>query len=87
MLVGFDLPAPADERDPTAARWLETWLAEQSARRKERRSRRQVARLMTFSDQMLRDLGVTREDIRWAAGRPMTVDAGELLNRIARRAR
>jgi uncharacterized protein YjiS (DUF1127 family) len=39
------------------------------------RARRSVARLQTFDDYILRDIGVTREDIAWAAGLPLTVNA------------
>lgn len=39
------------------------------------RARRAVARLDRLDDHMLRDIGVTREDLRWAAGLPLTVNA------------
>ena len=39
------------------------------------RARRAVSRLETFDDYMLRDIGVSREDVRWAAGLPLTVNA------------
>lgn len=38
-------------------------------------ARRSVARLQTFDDYMLRDIGVAREDIAWAAGLPLTINA------------
>lgn len=39
------------------------------------RARRAVARLDRLDDFLLRDIGVTREDLRWAAGLPLTVNA------------
>ncbi len=39
------------------------------------RARRAVARLDAYDDFMLRDIGVTRGDIIWAAGLPLTVNA------------
>jgi uncharacterized protein YjiS (DUF1127 family) len=39
------------------------------------RARRAVSRLETFDDYMLRDIGVSRGDVRWAAGLPLTVNA------------
>ena len=39
------------------------------------RARRSVSRLETFDDYMLRDIGVAREDVIWAAGLPLTVNA------------
>jgi uncharacterized protein YjiS (DUF1127 family) len=38
-------------------------------------ARRTVARLDRLDDFLLRDIGVTREDLRWAAGLPLTVNA------------
>jgi uncharacterized protein YjiS (DUF1127 family) len=39
------------------------------------RARRAVSRLETFDDYMLRDIGVSRGDVRWAAGLPLTMNA------------
>lgn len=39
------------------------------------KARRAVGRLDSYDDFMLRDIGVTRGDIRWAAGLPLTVNA------------
>lgn len=39
------------------------------------RARRAVARLDTFDDYLLRDIGVTRGDVRWASGLPLSVNA------------
>jgi len=38
-------------------------------------ARRSVAKLQNFDDYILRDIGVAREDIAWAAGLPLTVNA------------
>ena len=43
------------------------------------RARRSVARLATFDDYLLRDIGVSRGDVRWAAGLPLTVNAAAAL--------
>ena len=39
------------------------------------RVRRSITRLEAYDDYMLRDIGVTREDVVWAAGLPLTVNA------------
>lgn len=39
------------------------------------RARRAVARLETYDDYMLRDIGLARLDVEWAAGLPLTVNA------------
>ena len=54
------------------------------------RARRAVARLDHLDDHMLRDIGVTRGDVHWAVGLPLTVNAALALEergrqRIARR--
>ena len=46
------------------ARVIRNWLA-----------RRAVAKLDALDDYMLRDIGVTRGDIRWAVGLPLTVNS------------
>ncbi len=38
-------------------------------------ARRRVASLAEYDDYMLRDIGVTRSDVQWAAGLPLTVNA------------
>ena len=37
--------------------------------------RRAGSRLDNFDDYMLRDIGVSRDEVRWAAGLPLTVNA------------
>jgi uncharacterized protein YjiS (DUF1127 family) len=39
------------------------------------RARRAVTRLESFDDYMLRDIGVTRADVEWASGLPLSVNA------------
>jgi uncharacterized protein YjiS (DUF1127 family) len=51
------------------------------------RARRAVARLDRLDDHMLRDIGITREDLRWAAGLPLTVNAALAMDERANRRR
>jgi uncharacterized protein YjiS (DUF1127 family) len=51
------------------------------------RARRAVARMDRLDDHMLRDIGVTREDVIWAAGLPLTVNAALALEERGRRRR
>jgi uncharacterized protein YjiS (DUF1127 family) len=51
------------------------------------RTRRAVARLDRLDDHMLHDIGVTREDVIWAAGLPLTVNAALALEERGRRRR
>jgi uncharacterized protein YjiS (DUF1127 family) len=39
------------------------------------KARRAVARLDRLDDFMLRDIGIARPDVRWAAGLPLSVNA------------
>ncbi|MEM7427299.1 MAG: DUF1127 domain-containing protein [Pseudomonadota bacterium] len=48
----------------TAARWFSNWQA-----------RRQVSRLTDFETRLLDDMGVTRDEVRWAAQLPLSVNA------------
>ncbi len=38
-------------------------------------ARRAVTRLQAYDDYMLRDIGVTRHDVYWASGLPLSVNA------------
>ncbi|MFN4142212.1 DUF1127 domain-containing protein [Aestuariivirga sp.] len=51
------------------------------------RARRAVARLDTLDDFLLRDIGVTREELRWASGLPLSVNAALALEERALRRR
>ncbi len=48
------------------------------------RARRAVARLDLLDDRMLRDIGLTREDLRWASGLPLSVNAALAMDERAR---
>jgi uncharacterized protein YjiS (DUF1127 family) len=50
-------------------------------------ARRGVAKLESFDDYMLRDIGVTRGDVRWAAGLPLTANAALALEERAHQRR
>ncbi len=47
------------------------------------RARRAVTRLDSFDDYILRDIGVTRGDVRWASGLPLSVNAAVALEERA----
>jgi uncharacterized protein YjiS (DUF1127 family) len=51
------------------------------------RARRAVAQLDRFDDFLLRDIGVTREEVRWAADLPLNLNATLALEERARRRR
>jgi hypothetical protein len=52
------------------------------------RARRAVAHLETLDDHLLRDIGLDRQDLRWASNLPLTVNpAMALEDRAARRMR
>lgn len=38
-------------------------------------ARRAIASLSTYDDYLLRDIGLDRKDVEWAAGLPLTVNA------------
>ncbi len=50
-------------------------------------ARRAIAKLEEYDDYMLSDIGVRRDDIRWAAGLPLTVNAALALEERAHRQR
>jgi uncharacterized protein YjiS (DUF1127 family) len=49
--------------------------------------KRRIAALGNFDDYMLRDIGVTRDEVQWAAGLPLTVNAAVALEERALRRR
>ena len=51
------------------------------------KAKRRIAALGGFDYYMLRDIGVTREEIQWAAGLPLTVNAAVALEERAFRRR
>jgi hypothetical protein len=48
------------------------------------RARRAVQRLDLMDDRMLLDIGLTREDLRWASGLPLSVNAALAMDHRAR---
>jgi len=51
------------------------------------RVKRRIAALGNLDDYMLRDIGVTRDEVQWAAGLPLTVNAAVALEERALRRR
>ena len=51
------------------------------------KAKRRIASLGNFDDYMLRDIGVTRDEVQWAAGLPLTVNAAVALEERALRRR
>jgi uncharacterized protein YjiS (DUF1127 family) len=51
------------------------------------KAKRRIAALGSFDDYMLRDIGVTRDEIQWAVGLPLTVNAALALEERAFRRR
>jgi uncharacterized protein YjiS (DUF1127 family) len=51
------------------------------------RARRKLSRLLDMDDHMLNDVGVCREDVRWALDLPFSYDPGLELQRRALRNR
>ncbi len=51
------------------------------------RAKRSIVRLETLDDHMLYDLGVTRAEVQWAAGLPLSVNAALALEERAFRRR
>ena len=51
------------------------------------KAKRRIAALSNFDDYMLRDIGITRGDVEWAAGLPLTVNAALALEERAFRRR
>jgi uncharacterized protein YjiS (DUF1127 family) len=51
------------------------------------KARRRIAQLESYDDFMLNDIGLTREEINWAASLPLTVNAALALEERAFRRR
>ena len=58
------------------ARVLRNWTA-----------RRAIAQLDRYDEHMLHDIGITRGDVRWAAGLPLSVNAALALEERSRQRR
>ena len=51
------------------------------------KAKRRIAALGSFDDYMLKDIGITRDEVQWAAGLPLTVNAALALEERAFRRR
>jgi uncharacterized protein YjiS (DUF1127 family) len=47
------------------------------------KARRRVASLSNFDDYLLKDIGISRDEVEWAAGLPLTVNAALALEERA----
>ena len=61
------------------------WVAKAATHRTEFAARRDLTDLLSLDDHLLRDMGLTRDDIWQAVNLPPDADAGETLNRAAGR--
>lgn len=85
-LTSTQTPAPAR---PLMRRALAGLRAALARRRAAREARLAFSRWLSLDARMLEDAGVTREEVDWAAGLPLHVDAALMLRARAleRRAR
>jgi uncharacterized protein YjiS (DUF1127 family) len=51
------------------------------------KAKRRIAALGNFDDYMLQDIGITRDEVQWAVGLPLTVNAAVALEERAFRRR
>ncbi len=51
------------------------------------KAKRRIVALDNFDDYMLQDIGITRDEVQWAAGLPLTVNAAIALEERAFRRR
>ena len=51
------------------------------------KAKRRIAALGSFDDYMLKDIGITRDEVEWAVGLPLTVNAALALEERAFRRR
>ena len=51
------------------------------------KAKRRIVALGNFDDYMLQDIGITRDEVQWAAGLPLTVNAALALEERAFRRR
>ena len=51
------------------------------------KAKRRIAALADLDDYLLRDIGITRDEVQWAAGLPLTVNAALALEERAFRRR
>lgn len=86
MTATFDFPGPSGPAERPFGPATKTLVDRFIQRWMEHRARRQLAQLEALDERMLRDMGITREDVYWARNAPLSENAGHQLNRIARRA-
>lgn len=79
MTLITDCPAPREPATLTMRAVGRTLLAPLRAWHR----RRRVVRLLDFDDHMLNDIGVTREEVEWAAGLPYMRNAALDLHRVS----
>ena len=64
------------------------WIASKLAQaRKHRENRAAFNHMLTLDDNLLNDVGVTRANVEWAAGLPISVNASQALEDVARGAK
>ena len=51
------------------------------------KAKRRIVALGNFDDYMLKDIGITRDEVQWASGLPLTVNAAVALEERAFRRR
>ena len=77
----------ASQGSPAPAGVLTALLRDVSGAVRNWKKRRQLKTLSEFDDHLLADIGVTREDVRWALDLPFSYDPGVELQRRALRNR
>ncbi|WP_309664959.1 DUF1127 domain-containing protein [Tabrizicola sp.] len=83
---------PAIKRNSSQVPFLQTTLGSlfsrvrgtMTARYEDRIARKAFIKTFSLSDRMLDDIGVTREEVEWAACLPIQVDAADALSERAR---
>ena len=85
-MMGFaEFDAAAGRDFLSIFRKLFQWVAKVAAHRAELAARRDLTDLLCIDDHLLRDMGLTRDDIWQAVNLPADEDAGETLNRTTGR--
>ena len=85
MSIIFDTERAIGGRHSLFARPF-AWIADAITHRsQERRNRTELSALLKLDDAMLRDLGVTRDQVTFVLGQPIGTDASAMLNRDSRR--
>ena len=69
----------------TVVKFLINAKQQMLARYQQRVNRKAIQKISTLDDHMLKDIGVTRYDVKWASRLPLSEDAAAKLEIIARR--